>query len=287
MMGAEKVASQFDVRRSVEDPVGNATANIVGTIHVLESALATGTRRLVNTSTGGGLYGEADLLPTPESAPGNDKVRLKRVAVVGDSNLPITVASPFSIEVEFWNYLEGATLNVAIEVFNQEEICAFSSFSRPEEFLPGVVKAVCRVPGNLLNDSVYRIKVLLVRDAREQLLVRDSVMFEAHDVERDVAYFGKWTGVVRPTLNWSTEAVVSDNVCGDWGRSPIHRRRGRAGSIDRRADAAARRPAGGRRRGRAAAGGLDARKPPCGGFQVDPAGLEPATSTLPASRSPN
>jgi lipopolysaccharide transport system ATP-binding protein len=157
------------------------------------------------------MSGSEESWRTPESAPGNDKVRLKRVAVVSD--VPITVATPFSVEVEFWNYLNGAMLNVAIEVFNQDEICAFSSFSRPKEFFPGVVKAVCRVPGNLLNNSLYRIKVLLVRDAREQLLVHDSVMFEAHDVEREVAYFGKWTGVVRPTLNWTIEATVSDDVC--------------------------------------------------------------------------
>ena len=40
-----------------------------GTIAVLEAARAAGTRRLVNTSTGGGLYGDADLLPTPEDYP--------------------------------------------------------------------------------------------------------------------------------------------------------------------------------------------------------------------------
>ncbi|MGH2876993.1 MAG: NAD-dependent epimerase/dehydratase family protein, partial [Solirubrobacteraceae bacterium] len=33
------------------------------------AALAAGARRVVNTSTGGGLYGDADLLPTPEGHP--------------------------------------------------------------------------------------------------------------------------------------------------------------------------------------------------------------------------
>jgi len=75
-----------------------------------------------------------------------------------------------------------------------------------------VVKAVCHVPGNLLNDAMYRARVFIVRDAREHLLVRDSVMFEAHDVEREVAYFGKWTGVVRPSLNWTTETWPGEGV---------------------------------------------------------------------------
>jgi lipopolysaccharide transport system ATP-binding protein len=149
---------------------------------------------------------------TPAEAPGNDKVRLKRVAVAGPSQTPITVETPFRIEIEYWNLLEGAAINTAVEIFNHEEICVFSSFSRPQELEPGVVTAVCHVPGNLLNDSMYRARVFIVRDAREHLLVRDSVMFEAHDVEREVAYFGKWTGVVRPSLEWTTETWPGEGV---------------------------------------------------------------------------
>jgi UDP-glucose 4-epimerase len=60
------LAAQIDVRRSVEDPVGDADANVLGTIAVLQAARAVGSRRVVFSSTGGGLYGDADLLPTPE-----------------------------------------------------------------------------------------------------------------------------------------------------------------------------------------------------------------------------
>jgi len=63
------LAAQIDVRYSVEDPVADARANVLGTIEVLEAARAAGVRRMVNTSTGGGLYGTADDLPTPEDHP--------------------------------------------------------------------------------------------------------------------------------------------------------------------------------------------------------------------------
>jgi UDP-glucose 4-epimerase len=63
------MAAQIDVRYSVEHPAGDATTNVLGTIGVLEAARKTGVRRIVNTSTGGGLYGDADLLPTPEDYP--------------------------------------------------------------------------------------------------------------------------------------------------------------------------------------------------------------------------
>jgi UDP-glucose 4-epimerase len=60
------LAAQIDVRHSVEEPADDATANVLGTIGVLEAARVAGVRKVVNTSTGGGLYGDADVLPTPE-----------------------------------------------------------------------------------------------------------------------------------------------------------------------------------------------------------------------------
>jgi UDP-glucose 4-epimerase len=63
------LAAQIDVRYSVEHPAGDAASNVLGTINVLEAARAVRARRLVNSSTGGGLYGEADVLPTSEEHP--------------------------------------------------------------------------------------------------------------------------------------------------------------------------------------------------------------------------
>jgi UDP-glucose 4-epimerase len=63
------LAAQIDVRKSVEDPIQDAQANVLGTIEVLEAARVAGARRVVNTSTGGGLYGDASVIPTPEDNP--------------------------------------------------------------------------------------------------------------------------------------------------------------------------------------------------------------------------
>jgi UDP-glucose 4-epimerase len=63
------LAAQIDVRHSVADPADDARINVLGTIAVLEAARAAGARRLVNSSTGGALYGDADVIPTPEDHP--------------------------------------------------------------------------------------------------------------------------------------------------------------------------------------------------------------------------
>jgi UDP-glucose 4-epimerase len=63
------LAAQIDVRHSVERPLDDANTNVLGTIAVLEGARAAASRRVVYSSTGGGLYGDADVLPTPEDYP--------------------------------------------------------------------------------------------------------------------------------------------------------------------------------------------------------------------------
>lgn len=62
------LAAQIDVRRSMTDPCFDARTNVLGTVNVLEAARAAGTARLINSSTGGAMYGAAKVVPTPETA---------------------------------------------------------------------------------------------------------------------------------------------------------------------------------------------------------------------------
>jgi UDP-glucose 4-epimerase len=57
------------VRVSVENPAHDARVNVEGTINVLQAARAAGARRVVLSSTGGAIYGDAETIPTPEDAP--------------------------------------------------------------------------------------------------------------------------------------------------------------------------------------------------------------------------
>lgn len=63
------LAAQIDVRRSVADPLLDARINVLGTVNVLEAASRAAVRRVVFASSGGALYGDTDILPTPESHP--------------------------------------------------------------------------------------------------------------------------------------------------------------------------------------------------------------------------
>src|SRR5215203_545342 len=63
------LAAQIDVRKSVADPAYDSRVNVEGTINVLNAAQASGVRRVINTSTGGAIYGEGQILPAPEDHP--------------------------------------------------------------------------------------------------------------------------------------------------------------------------------------------------------------------------
>ena len=60
------LAAQINVRRSVEDPSADARTNVGGTINVLEAARET-SAAVINVSTGGAIYGDTDIVPTPET----------------------------------------------------------------------------------------------------------------------------------------------------------------------------------------------------------------------------
>jgi UDP-glucose 4-epimerase len=63
------LAAQIDVRKSVADPANDARINVEGTVNVLRAAQAHGAQRVVNTSTGGAIYGEGQIIPAPEDHP--------------------------------------------------------------------------------------------------------------------------------------------------------------------------------------------------------------------------
>jgi UDP-glucose 4-epimerase len=63
------LAAQIDVRHSVADPLADSAVNVGGTVGLLQAAHEAGVRRLVYSSTGGALYGDAEQVPTPEEAP--------------------------------------------------------------------------------------------------------------------------------------------------------------------------------------------------------------------------
>lgn len=160
--------------------------------------------------------------PDLETAPGNETVRLRRIAVRPEDGVPgdvITMQTPLCIEVEYWNLLPEEHLHTTLHIFNDQGIVAFTTGAQIDPVLHnrppvGLFRSVCHIPGSLLNSGFHHIGLFFVRDSESTTYQQDGVIgFEVVDnAERKFAWFGKEPGVLRPRMRWSTEYVGKDDV---------------------------------------------------------------------------
>ncbi len=170
--------------------------------------------------------------PQIESAPGNDTVRLRRIAVMPVGGRPgdvITMQTPVHIEVEYWNLSPTVHLHTELYFYNDQGILAFKASTgyAPDPALhvqppAGLFRSTCYVPDNLLNSGAYRVDVHFVRDnAMATYRHSEPINFEVvDDHERKFAWYGKEPGVLNPRLAWQTEYLdngLAGNVC----RTPV------------------------------------------------------------------
>lgn len=153
-----------------------------------------------------------------ETAPGNDKVRLRsaRVRLKGGSPLDrITVHSHIDLEFEYWNLVPNTCLNLSLVLHNQEGTTVLNTgpINEPvwhgQPFPAGLFRSVCRIPGDFLNDTPYRVTLYVIKDQSSVVFVHEGIlMFEVCDTtETRSGWYGKWPGVVRPNFDWTTELV--------------------------------------------------------------------------------
>ena len=78
-------AAQMDVRKSVEDPLFDASVNIIGTLNLLEICRAHGVKQFIFASTGGAIYGDQ----SPDEKPADELHPTKPISPYGVSKLTI------------------------------------------------------------------------------------------------------------------------------------------------------------------------------------------------------
>lgn len=61
------LAAQINVRRSMENPIEDAQTNILASLHLIDLAAKNGVQKFIFSSTGGAMYGDTNVRPTPEN----------------------------------------------------------------------------------------------------------------------------------------------------------------------------------------------------------------------------
>jgi len=139
----------------------------------------------------------------PDTAPGNDSIRIKRVEMhpqyLGGSNV-IDIRTPLVIEFEFW-YLpaEEMDLGVSITLNTVMGECIFDVDSAARQYKKGLIKGQCTIPGDFLNNGSYSINLVFVKNTSSALFeFEECLSFDVEDFRENTAWYGDWPGAVRP-----------------------------------------------------------------------------------------
>ena len=152
---------------------------------------------------------------TPESAPGNDLVRIKRIELIPeyqDELTHIDVRTPMKLRFEFWNMMDKANLNLSMHLNSLTGECIFNIGTVSQPYGRGVIAGECVIPGYFLNDGSYTISVMIVKDTATALYnMEEAITFDVEDYREGIAWYGKWPGYVRPqfpfTIGMLEEAI--------------------------------------------------------------------------------
>ena len=148
-----------------------------------------------------------------ESAPGTDQVRIRSLSVIPEEisgTGQLTVKTPFRIECEFWNQAQDMEINLSLHLYGIGGECIFASPSPANHLSKGLQHAVCHIPGDLLNNGIYTVSMMIVKDRSVPLFeFKDGVTFEVLDDRPGAVWFGKRPGAVRPALMWDISANPS------------------------------------------------------------------------------
>jgi len=154
-----------------------------------------------------------------ESAPGNEKVRLKAVRIRsnGRATADVMIDSDVRIEIDYWNLQDGAILASNLHLRDKMNNFVLASINMPSANLSvdlwaekprpkGLYRTICVFPANFLNSENYSIDIGIVNGRLEwQIWEKNILTFSVHESgEMKKEYMGSWVGVVRPKLDWST-----------------------------------------------------------------------------------
>lgn len=149
----------------------------------------------------------------PETAPGNEHIRLEYIRVVDPKNEPlITIDSGALIEIQFLNKIPGINLDCTIYIFNNDGMVLCETgkiITSQKDAKQGTYLVKGWLPPHLLNAGSYYINLLFGQDQRYPLYhMEDAVAFTIENTTT-----GRGTnmnvapGVIRPILKWEHSFV--------------------------------------------------------------------------------
>ncbi len=161
---------------------------------------------------------------TPESAPGNEAYKLTEAEISSpnkDSDTPLSVTDSLEIKLKFLNLKRVGRVDCTLQLHSEDGIflAASSTFQLPDtafgisendpaakdrDVSREIIGFNCALAGNVFNEGVYRISVLLIEN-RKSVVARFENLFTIGftAASRDVdSWMGKSGAYFVPHLEW-------------------------------------------------------------------------------------
>lgn len=179
-------AAQIDVRVSVDRPAFDSHINVVGLVNLLEGAGEGGVKRVIFASSGGVVYGDPEVIPTPETAP----------------KLPISPYGVSKLAGEY--YLRALAALRGFEGVAMRYANVFGPRQDPKSEA-GVVsifvsRLLARQPLTVFGDGRQTRDYVFVKDVARANVLASSVPV-AHEGDLDAAAFNIATSRERSVLD--------------------------------------------------------------------------------------
>jgi lipopolysaccharide transport system ATP-binding protein len=116
----------------------------------------------------------------------------------------LTTETPFKIHFEASCMNENLNLNFSMTLMNGMGQTVFNSLSESIQSKKGIIRGICQVPGNLLNNGLFTVTIVLARDRSIcEDMVEEVLVFEVLDQRDNEPWFGDISNhLIRPKLNW-------------------------------------------------------------------------------------
>jgi UDP-glucose 4-epimerase len=212
-------AAQVSIRRSVEDPRGDASVNVLGSLNVFEAARRHGARRLIFASTGGAIY------------------RDERPGVPADENGPCRPRTPYAVaKCSVEHYLDYFSATFGLEAVALRYANVYGPRQDPhgeagvvaifiQRILAGLTPTIFG-DGEQVRDFVYVDDVVRANLLAHEMELQGRPSVFNVGTGRGTSVNALWTAlaaIARPTVTPSHEPVRT----GDLVRSVLDVRRAR------------------------------------------------------------
>jgi lipopolysaccharide transport system ATP-binding protein len=167
----------------------------------------------------GAAHGAERRWTDPETAPGDERVRLlaARVLQGGEVAPFVDVNAPVEVEMEYAVLRDATDLVTAANFFDAQGTCLFASADwRPNRHPAGTYRKRVTVPAHVFAEGRVDVLLQLVFYSPhvQSAVVPSAVSFTGTDSDHPDTvrgpYKGAWPGVVRLRLSWGDAAPTAD-----------------------------------------------------------------------------